>query len=75
MYLSPTDCKDCFEYESCVNGTNKYCIIYEETLEPFTMIKETCKAFNEECEKCPIKEDCYKYDIDQCTPADWYKMK
>lgn len=75
MKFTPTDCKECFEYSACLKGENKYCIIYEETLEPFTMIRETCKAFNPECDKCPIRVDCSKWDIDQCTPLDWYNCK
>lgn len=73
MKLSPTDCKNCFKYNDCLNGLNNHCIIFNETLEPFTMIKETCIAFNEECDKCPIKKDCYKYYLDHCSPSGWYE--
>ena len=71
MGLRPIDCEDCFEYNHCLDGTNKYCIIYEETLEPFKMIIETCKAFNEECSRCPIHTDCIKTTTTSRNPIYW----
>ncbi len=71
MGFEPTDCEDCFEYESCLNGKNTYCIIFEETIEPFKLITETCKAFHEECEKCPINRDCMKTTTKMANPIYW----